>query len=150
MNSDPQTGRERTLPTSFGSGPTPANRRRPDLPSLSQDVLDALLAQYTGLYDFAPAGYLTLDRDGVIRKQDVPGALRPALGDFVPALSAERRPRRLREEGRDKLNLRELTEQVLLEHYVQAGVLVNGRGEILHIADQGTTYERQQTQEHDA
>jgi two-component system, chemotaxis family, CheB/CheR fusion protein len=30
-------------------------------------------------------------------------------------------------------NLRELTERALLLHYVQAGVLVNSRGEILHI-----------------
>ena len=49
MNSDPQTGQERTLTTSFGSGPTPANRRRPDLPSLSQDVLDALPAPLCAL-----------------------------------------------------------------------------------------------------
>jgi two-component system, chemotaxis family, CheB/CheR fusion protein len=36
-----------------------------------------------------------------------------------------------RAEGRD--NLRELTEKALLLHYAQAGVLVNGRGEILHL-----------------
>ena len=70
------------------------------------------------------------------RLEDVSGTVRPALGDFVPPLSEEARRvgrlRRLeREEG--KANLRALTEQALLEHYAEAGLLINGRGEILHI-----------------
>jgi len=35
---------------------------------------DALLAQYTDLYDFAPAGYLTLDPEGAIRQLNLSGA----------------------------------------------------------------------------
>jgi PAS domain S-box-containing protein len=34
----------------------------------SRAMADALLAQYTELYDFTPAGYLTLDREGAIRQ----------------------------------------------------------------------------------
>jgi two-component system, cell cycle sensor histidine kinase and response regulator CckA len=36
--------------------------------------LEAGLAQYSDLYDFAPVGYLTLDSDGVIRKVNLTGA----------------------------------------------------------------------------
>jgi len=32
----------------------------------TRDELAAELEHYTDLYDFAPVGYLTLDRDGVI------------------------------------------------------------------------------------
>ena len=35
---------------------------------------DALLAQYTDLYDFSPTGYLTLDRQGAIQQVNLTGA----------------------------------------------------------------------------
>ena len=35
---------------------------------------DALLAQYVELYDFAPTGYFTLDREGTIRQLNLNGA----------------------------------------------------------------------------
>ena len=35
---------------------------------------EALLAQYTDLYDFAPTGYLILDREGTIRQLNLTGA----------------------------------------------------------------------------
>jgi two-component system CheB/CheR fusion protein len=70
------------------------------------------------------------------RQADLPGAARPALGDFVlPLPGAEAPLRALRAEGpaRGRANFRDLTEQALLHHYAQTGVLVNSRGEILHV-----------------
>ncbi|MBU1747173.1 MAG: PAS domain-containing protein [Chloroflexi bacterium] len=67
-----------------------------------------------------------------LRQTDVPGAARPALGDFVPPLQEGRAPAPLRAAA-SRVGLHELTEQALLQHYGPAGVLVNGRGEILHI-----------------
>jgi PAS domain S-box-containing protein len=40
----------------------------------AQAELEALLHQYTGLYDFAPAGYFTLARDGMINRANLAGA----------------------------------------------------------------------------
>ncbi|HLF97037.1 MAG TPA: chemotaxis protein CheB [Methylococcaceae bacterium] len=87
--------------------------------------------------EFAPL-FATVDRKWKIyrRQEDATGKVRLALGDFVPPLLEGPYPQQaLREEGRieGKINLRALAEQALLEHYVQAGVLVTGRGEILHI-----------------
>ncbi|MBN1612906.1 MAG: ATP-binding protein [Deltaproteobacteria bacterium] len=40
----------------------------------SRTEVEALLAQYTDLYDFAPVGYFTLGRDGAIRRVNLTGA----------------------------------------------------------------------------
>ena len=40
----------------------------------ARDKLEAALEKYTDLYDFAPLGYLTLDRDGAIREANLAGA----------------------------------------------------------------------------
>jgi len=40
----------------------------------SRAKAEALLDQYTDLYDFAPVGYFTLDRDGAIRRVNLTGA----------------------------------------------------------------------------
>ncbi|MFZ4513408.1 MAG: chemotaxis protein CheB [Geothrix sp.] len=81
--------------------------------------------------------FTTLDRKHKIyrRQEDLPGAIRPTLGGFVPPLSegAPARPVRPDATETTRANLRRLTEATLLSHYAQAGALINGRGEILHI-----------------
>ena len=42
--------------------------------SRPRDEMEALLEKYTDLYDFAPVGYFTLDRDGAIRQVNLTGA----------------------------------------------------------------------------
>ncbi|HEU4460037.1 MAG TPA: chemotaxis protein CheB [Methylibium sp.] len=60
---------------------------------------------------------------------------RPALPDFVPPLfeSVSRSPQPSMEGSQDATNLRQVTEKALLAHYAQAAVLVNARGQMLHI-----------------
>nr|WP_281375173.1 CheR family methyltransferase [Aquabacterium terrae] len=63
------------------------------------------------------------------------GAARPALVDFVPPLFDHNDRRVVAQPTADAEigNLRRITEQALLSHYAQACVLVNSRGQILHI-----------------
>ena len=80
--------------------------------------------------------FTTLDRKQKLyqRLQDLPGAVRPALGFKSVPQPPEPAPAPRQEPGPARpLNLRELAESTLLEHYAQAGVLINSRGEILHI-----------------
>jgi len=42
--------------------------------SLARDEVDTALEQYQDLYDFAPVGYLSFDRDGAIRAANLTGA----------------------------------------------------------------------------
>ena len=81
-----------------------------------------------------------------LRCQDEPGGTRPALSGLVAPLlgvaDSWERPPRIRVPGRSEgqPKLQELTEQALLEHYVQAAVLINGRGEILQICGRTGKY----------
>lgn len=64
------------------------------------------------------------------------GAARPALPDFVPLLAEglERRaPQAVADLVEEPGNLRQVTEKALVAHYGQAGVLIDDRGQILHI-----------------
>jgi two-component system CheB/CheR fusion protein len=64
------------------------------------------------------------------------GSMRPALPEFVPQLAdtGDRRPAiGATEPGDEGGKLRQVTEKALLSHYGPAGVLINGRGQILHI-----------------
>ncbi|MCX6634598.1 MAG: PAS domain S-box protein, partial [Acidobacteria bacterium] len=59
----------------------------------ARSEVEAVLERYTDLYDFAPVGYFTLDRDGAIRQVNITGAsllgieraklVRHGLGRFV-------------------------------------------------------------------
>jgi len=60
---------------------------------------------------------------------------RPVLPEFVPTLtdrSAMRPPRLATDQG-EAMNLRQVTERALISHYAQAAVLVDSRGQMLHI-----------------
>jgi two-component system CheB/CheR fusion protein len=70
------------------------------------------------------------------RRDDIPGqcATRPL---FFPLVPATRATQMVRSESKTafplKMPLRELTEQSLLQQVIAAGVLVNGRGDILYL-----------------
>jgi two-component system cell cycle sensor histidine kinase/response regulator CckA len=66
---------------------------------LAREDIEAALTKYTDLYDFAPVGYLTLDRDGTILAVNLKGATLLGMERsllmgrrFGPFVSAETRP----------------------------------------------------------
>jgi two-component system CheB/CheR fusion protein len=86
--------------------------------------------------DFAHL-FATLDRKLKVyqRKANDPGERRPPMGTLLPSIpdgGAGRRPPG-QASGESKPQLRELTEQALLQQYAPAGALVNDRGDILYL-----------------
>ncbi|MEI7947056.1 MAG: chemotaxis protein CheB [bacterium] len=71
------------------------------------------------------------------RKEDYMGTRRAAIDHFVPLLSAVDAVLPTRVVGKtsfvEKLPLRELTEQALLQQVIAAGALVNAQGDILYL-----------------
>ncbi len=69
------------------------------------------------------------------RREEQVSIPRLNMGKVIPPLADEHGGTALlpQKQRAPVLNLRELTEQALLSHYAQAAVLVNGRGDILHI-----------------
>ncbi|MBX0327349.1 PAS domain-containing protein [Oscillochloris sp. ZM17-4] len=78
-----------------------------------------------------------------MRQEGSPGTARPALSDFVPILAAGDAAPQLRRGASQtaaKVDLRSITERSLLAHYDPVGILVNSRGEILHIVGRSGSY----------
>ena len=81
----------------------------------------------------------TLDRKSKLyRKKDVRSGL-PPIGTFIPPRLESREAKRPLDEAliESKPQLRELTEQTMLQYYAPVGVLVNQQGDILYL--QGRT-----------
>ncbi len=86
----------------------------------------------------ATALFAPVDRKWrVYEKQaEVPGADGPSFRSIVSGSTRAAAPPAVRRQGlptEDTISLARVTEQSLLDHYAQAAVLVNRRGEILHI-----------------
>ena len=83
--------------------------------------------------------FTTLDNKNKLyqRKDDFLGTRRAAIDYFVPLLSAIDQALPSRATGKqvfhEKIPLRELTEQTLLQQVIAAGALVNGHGDILYL-----------------
>ncbi len=70
------------------------------------------------------------------RKGEAQGAHRPALGRFIPPLTADGaapRPAKAERNEARKVPLRELAERALINEYTPASVVVNDRGDILYV-----------------
>jgi two-component system CheB/CheR fusion protein len=81
--------------------------------------------------------FAALDRKSRLyqRKEDVHGAHRPAMGEFLPPMTKDGAAPRLvgQAPGESKVQLRELTERALLQQYAPTGALINERGDILYL-----------------
>ncbi len=83
--------------------------------------------------------FVALERKQKIyqRKEDFIGARRAGMEQFLPPLRKPDAAENLRTGEKTvhprKLSLRQLTEQSLLQQFVQAGVLVNAEGDILYL-----------------
>lgn len=78
-----------------------------------------------------------------VSQSDIPGNLRSPLGEFAPPLvgTLARQHSLVAEiQAEAKVSLREITEQALLRHFAQAGVLINGRGDVLYIYGRTGSY----------
>ncbi len=76
-----------------------------------------------------------LDRKSKLyRKKDVDSGLHP-IGRFIPPRLESRKVQRPPDKAHieSKIQLRELTEQTMLQNYAPVGVLVNQRGDILYL-----------------
>ncbi|MEI7768905.1 MAG: chemotaxis protein CheB [Chloroflexales bacterium] len=95
--------------------------------------------------DFA-THFVPLDRRWklYLRQEDPPGNTRLTLSQIVPPVLVDgdlsELPQRVVGRGDSKLDLRGVAEQSLLAHYAPVGVLINGRGEILHIVGRTGSY----------
>jgi two-component system CheB/CheR fusion protein len=86
------------------------------------------VGEFEGLFD-------TLDRKSKLyRKKGVSGGRLP-IGTFIPPGLQSRETKRLpgKTPVESKLQLRELTEQAMLQYYAPVSVLINRRGDILYL-----------------
>ena len=105
----------------------------------ARDDLDVALEKYTDLYDFAPVGYFTLDREGIIRDVNLTGAL--LLGIERSRLIGRRFETFVRAEASPGLtacldNLLEGCDRQTCE-----AVFTQNGGRLLHVQIQGTSGE---------
>ena len=90
--------------------------------------------------------FVPLDRRWKVylRQDDSSSGVRLMLNDVTPMMAitdGDSPSSQLQNSGRErKLDLRELTERALLAHFAPVGVLINGRGEILHILGRTGNY----------
>jgi len=115
----------------------------------ARERMEALLEKYTGLYDFAPMGYLTLDRAGAIREANLAGAslLGIARSEFVKQrfslfVSPSDRPvfeaflRRVFESrAREECDVRLLVDKQAVDVRMRANLFESGQACLVAVTD---------------